>query len=248
MLKDFTQENFDIVIQAGQSNSEGTGFGDASAPFEPHPDIWYLNADMTISQAQERVWLNGIVGNFSLSFARRYVQEGRLAAGRKLLIIRAAVGGTGFADHRWGLQDDLFLHMMEMIRTALALNPANRLIALLWHQGETDAYNSVTQAVHEANLSALVNAVRAEFACPALPFLAGDFVPLWKQHNPTIIGETIQAMRQVCAQIGAARFVESDGLASNQENIGNEDDIHFCREALYTLGERYYEAFCTIVK
>ena len=46
--------------------------------------------------------------------------------GRKILILRTAVGGTGFRDHRWGMTDDLYLQMMEMIRTALSLNPKNR--------------------------------------------------------------------------------------------------------------------------
>ena len=32
MLKDFSKENYDIIIQAGQSNSEGFGFGKTDAP------------------------------------------------------------------------------------------------------------------------------------------------------------------------------------------------------------------------
>lgn len=41
---------------------------------------------------------NGIeaVGDFSLSFAKKYVESGMLKEGRKLLIVRTAVGGTGF--------------------------------------------------------------------------------------------------------------------------------------------------------
>ena len=32
MLTDFTTEKFDILIQAGQSNAQGTAFGDVSHP------------------------------------------------------------------------------------------------------------------------------------------------------------------------------------------------------------------------
>ena len=97
MLKNFSKEKFDIIIQAGQSNSEGCGFGVVENPFEPNELIWYLNRDFTISQAAERVIGNNIFGDFSLAFATCYIKNGFLTAPRKLLIIRAAVGGTGFS-------------------------------------------------------------------------------------------------------------------------------------------------------
>ena len=37
MLHDFTQDKFDIIIQAGQSNSQGYGFG-------PTDDTWRATA------------------------------------------------------------------------------------------------------------------------------------------------------------------------------------------------------------
>ena len=51
MLKDFTKERFDIFIQAGQSNSEGYGFGPAEHPYEPSEQVWYMNGDFTLTQA-----------------------------------------------------------------------------------------------------------------------------------------------------------------------------------------------------
>ncbi len=79
MLKDFTKENFDILIQAGQSNSEGHSFGPADAPYEPNDLVWYLNGDFTISMAAEKVNGNEIQGNCGLSFAREYLAAGCLA-------------------------------------------------------------------------------------------------------------------------------------------------------------------------
>jgi glutamate 5-kinase len=49
MLKDFTKEKFDIIIQAGQSNSQGTSFGDTSNPWIPDERVWYMNENDTIS-------------------------------------------------------------------------------------------------------------------------------------------------------------------------------------------------------
>ena len=103
MLMDFTKIPFDIILQAGQSNSEGCGFGAVRDPFEPDSRIWYLNNNFTVSMAAEVVWGNNAICNFSLPFAACYIKKGLLKEPRKLLIIRAAVGGTGFLD-RMGLK------------------------------------------------------------------------------------------------------------------------------------------------
>ena len=74
MLKDFTKEKFDIIIQAGQSNADGTGFGNTDEPYVPDGRVWYMNGDDTISLAVEKVNGNGIQSNFSLPFAREYIR------------------------------------------------------------------------------------------------------------------------------------------------------------------------------
>ena len=45
-----------------------------------------------------------------------------------------------------------------------------------------------------------------------------------------------------------AAFVETADLLSNNQKTSNGDDIHFCRESLYILGRRYYEAFEKLIK
>lgn len=243
MLRDFSKEKFDIIIQAGQSNSEGCGQGDTEKPYSPNENIWYLNNDFSISMAQERVWENSVVSDFSLSFAREYEESGKLMSGRKVLIIRAAVGGTGFLDNRWKPNDDLFLRMMKMITTALELNTANKLVALLWHQGETDASLNADFQTHYKNLSTLINNVRKTYKCKNLPFIAGDFVHHWKSENMKICEPVIDAIKEACSDIGNAIFIDTTGLQSNDQRIGNQDNIHFCREALYQLGVKYFKAY-----
>ena len=252
MFMNFTKEKFDIIIQAGQSNSEGYGFGLTDAPYQPDERVWYLNQDRTITLAAEKATGNGIQTNFALPFAREYLNAGKLADGRKLLIIRAAVGGTGFLDNRWKLTDDLYLQMMDMTRTALELNPENRLVALLWHQGETDAGCHATYEQHYRHLMTLVTSVREAFGTPALPFVAGDFVYHWRDMNTEICTPVLDAIRAVCNDCGRGGFVETDGLKSNtQENefhpLGwGDDPIHFSRRSVYELGQRYFAKFTEI--
>ena len=252
MLRDFTKETFDIIIQAGQSNAEGCGLGPVEFPYEPTDWVFYLNSDLTITQACERVVGNHIQSNFSLSFARKYLQNGHLPAGRKLLILRCAVGGTGFLDNRWGMTDDLYLQMMDMIRTALGMNQRNRLVAFLWHQGETDAILQASRDQHYYHLKQLLTSVRDSFGAANLPFVAGDFVPHWKQENIFICMPVVDAIRAVCRDCSDCGFVETHGLLSNtQEQYWKpeeiDDSIHFSRRALYALGERYYDRFGEMV-
>lgn len=245
MLRDFSKEEFDIIIQAGQSNSEGTGYGPAETPYERNDDTYYLNPDFSISQASELVEGNRIRGDFSLSFATAYRKAGLLREGRKLLIVRAAVGGTGFSDRRWGPEDDLFIRMMALTRTALALHPGNRPVALLWHQGETDSTLSAGYDRYYAALTNLVRLTREAFG-QDLPFIAGDFVEHWRRTTGDDFLPIQRALRAVCRDLDRAAFVETDGLLSNAQKLGGDDTIHFCRDALGELGNRYFKLYSAI--
>ena len=237
---------YDIIIQAGQSNSMGGGLGEVDAPYEINDAVWYFNSDFTFCEAFEREHEGELIGNFSLTFAQDYVKNGLLAEGRRLLIIRSAEGGSGFSDFRWGPDDDLQLRMIGMIAAALELNPENKLVAFLWHQGETDATLNATRDGHYKNLITLIDKVRTTFDDNELPFVAGDFVPHWKTENEAIAAPVIAAIRDVCADIGYAGFVETDGLLSNDEKIGDGNTSHFSREALYEMGRRYFREFMKI--
>jgi len=246
MLMDFTKKKFDIILQAGQSNAQGCGWGAVPKPFETNDKTWYLGQNFTIYTAQEEVWDNNAVCNFALPFSMKYIKKGLLDKDRNLLIIRAAVGGTGFLDKHWGMEDDLYLQMMEMIRTALALNSENRLVAFLWHQGETDATNNATLDGHYNNLLGLVQSVRKEFDCTSIPFIAADFVHDWKDCFLDICEPVISAIKAVCADIGNADFIETEGLTSNNQENGGEDTIHFSRKSMMELGEKYFDVFCKV--
>lgn len=248
MLSELSKGPYDIIIQAGQSNAEGSGFGPAPEPWVPDDRVYYLEPDLTLTRATERVWGDRIQSNFALAFARDYICSGLLAQGRKLLILRSAVGGTGFLDGRWHMEGDLYLHMLEMIRTALEMNSGNRLVAFLWHQGETDAILGATYAQHHRHLKDLLTSVRETFRAPQLPFVAGDFVHHWERENQAICDGVVGAMRDLCGELPHCGFVETDGLRSNTQEPGNVgldpvECIHFSREALYQLGHRYFEIF-----
>ena len=254
-------EKFDIIIQGGQSNAEGSGRGPSIYEYEPSDDIYYLNAPkkvenveggvgvtftgepFVLSIAKEREDANGKIGDFSLAFAKKYIADGKLEKGRKLLIIRSAVGGTGYAFGHWGVGKPLQEKMLGMTDYALSLNSENRIVAFLWHQGEHEAVYRTKPDDFKKYLLATIDAVRSRYALPALPFVCADFVQHWKMHNLDWCNPIIAKMKEITEEINDACFVETKGLLSNDRKHNNGDTIHFSREALHELGERYYMAY-----
>ena len=254
-------EKYDIIIQAGQSNAEGSGIGPVFQEnfYVPCSNIVYLtaetmvevengkvlvkypNTNFQIKIAEERTDGEKTWGDFALSFAKQYIDNGLCEAGRKLLIVRCGVGGTSFAQNHWGMQDVCYLKMLEMVDYALRLNASNRIVAFLWHQGESDVINHSNPKDYFHNLSTLLNSVRERYG--KIPFIAGDFVHDWRNKNLTICEPIIQEICRVVNINDLCAFVETDGLFSNNEKVNNGDDIHFCRDSLYWLGRRYYKAF-----
>lgn len=256
------REGFDIFILAGQSNAIGCGVGMAEEDYVPRKEICSLDVDINVvdtghglritypdtpfklTEARERIDEKGdVVGDLSLSFAAEYVKRGYLEAGRKVLLVRCAVGGTGFAKGHWGEEDILYLKMLEMVDYALALSPNNRIKGLLWHQGEHDAVEGNTPSVFHKQLKTLFENVKERYACPELPIIAGDFCHEWKNKNLEICNPIVHEIKEVIKEVGHAGFTESNGLLSNNQTVGNGDDIHFSKESLRILGKRYFQEY-----
>ena len=255
---------YDIVIQAGQSNAEGVGVGKIEDAYAPNDKVYYLTSKKKVEHTPERVVIEFydepfclelakeiksgdlIVSDFSLYFSRKYIESGFLKEGRKLLIVRAGIGGTGFKKGNWGVNSMLHNKMLEMTDYALSLHKGNKVVAFLWHQGEHDAFERNEPNTFERKLSEMVFGVRERYG--NIPFIAGDFVREWKQKNIELCTPIVEKIRRVTETVKNAGFVETEDLLSNNEKIGNGDDIHFCRESLVFLGERYCKLYCNLIE
>ena len=258
-------QKFDIIIQAGQSNADGTGYGPVSKEWEISPNIFYLNVEKTVEMlsdnmrityadtpfqlvpADERPSENGPIGDFSLTFSKAYEDAGYLQGDRKLLIIRAAIGGTGFKKGQWGIGNPLYVKLVEMVDYALAQNPENRVVALLWHQGEHDAFEKNPPETFKSQIKAQMQDIRDRYG-KNLPIIAGDFVNEWKSKNLDDCIPILEKIQETLVELGNGAFVQTADLPSNNQKISNGDDIHFCRESLHILGGRYFTAFESLEK
>lgn len=266
-------EKFDIIILAGQSNAEGSGFGEVENPYVETPmikkltggfdaevrqvsygnDYLYLNVfdEYTISNASERVIDGKTYGNLSLSFAQKYL-ENNLEKDRKILILYTAIGGTGFSKHHWCVGDSLHKRLLDMADCALKMNKENRIVAMLWHQGEHDAFEDSELNYNErrdkyvGNFSAFVKDVRSHLG--NIPIICGKFAKTWADENRLNCDAIYEATQLVCDSEGKMKVVETEDLHTSHMDTGSEDHIHFSRKALYQLGERYYKEYKKLIQ
>ena len=243
LLAEYREVEYDILLVAGQSNAYGVGRGDGD-PYPEDDRIVMLNDDLVIATAAERQVGGDAWNNFSLFFAKAYVEEGLLEEGRTLLILNMAIGGTGFKDHRWSPGKDLYERMVSTALAVLSLNSENRIVSVLWHQGETDAFLDSTYREYYGHLYDMIASLRTDLGLQGMPFIAGDFVPAWKEEAKADfpVDEVIAAARQALIDLPDCGFVETDGLSGNVN-----DAIHFSREANIELGRRYFDVYLTLI-
>lgn len=241
---------YDVIIVAGQSNAVGYGRGKYNylpskqvkevyrkekynkkqKPKFPLKQYVFKKANLRPKQA------NG----FCLYFADLYQKE-MLQEGRDLLILRTAVGGTGFSDSRWGLDDDLYLNTIDMAKQIIEGNANNKIIAVLWHQGESDVLSSASKSYYKDKLKKLIVGLRKDLNIPNLPFIAGEMVEEWYNYQEYGIN-MYEATIEVISELNNCAFVSSKGLCGN----GGNDIIHFSAESNMILGKRYYEQFINL--
>ena len=256
-------EKYHILLEAGQSNAEGYGHGPVETPYVPDPRILYFTAgdppageyhpkgEPRVCIAAERphpdLKPGDLRGDLALSFAQKYVEAGLLPPDRKLLIVRTAVGGTGFLKGYWRVGDPLYLRMLSMTDEAMALHPENRLVAFLWHQGEHEAAFQNDPERYHQQLKEVLESVRQRYEAPKLPILCGGFCREWAEENQPYCDNIMAVIRKVAEELGGD-YVETADLRSNNQKCGDGDTIHFCREDLQELGRRYFDAFTHLTK
>lgn len=265
-----TNEKFDIIVLAGQSNAGGCGAGETKYTYEPDEDIYVLKGDYTAT-AQKTEYGNeyldiklsneyytqiasqkGGCGSFALSFAQMY-KKNNLQHGRKILIVQTAIGGTGFAKNHWAVGEYIYDRMIKMVEYALSFNKENRIIAFLWHQGEHDSFENPTLNFEERKnfyydkLCAMIDGVREKFG--EVPFVGAGFTRLWFENYPEQCKAIYSAMDKIALNKSQVGFVSNtEDLLSNAETVFSQDKVHFSKEALYLLGLRYYKKWCEIKK
>ena len=171
--------------------------------------------------------------SIGLGFALAYA---RANPSHTVVLVPCARGGTGFFNNQWNPGDSLYDAAVDRINRCMGENPDFVFAGFLWHQGEADGVNKNTAAAYQANLTAMVAALRGgdvRAAAANTPFVLGDLrEDLNLQNAPEI--------RAIIAD--APNFLDYCGFAPSTGLTGH-DDRHFDAASLRTLGDRYYSAY-----
>jgi hypothetical protein len=230
------KEKFHLFLLAGQSNMAGRGAVE-NEDKTAHPRVWMLNKEGTWVPAVDPMHFDKPAAGVGLgkTFGAQ-IAEANLDI--VIGLIPCAVGGSPIEAWKPGVfYPPTKSHPWDdaVARTKTAMQ-AGTLKGILWHQGESDA-NDKQAPLYGAALLDLVARMRAEFAAPDVPFIAGQLgkfedVP-WNSATQSID----QTLRSLPDKAPRTAFVSAEGLRHKG------DKVHFDSASLREFGKRYAEAY-----
>jgi len=215
----------------GQSNMAGRGFLAEAHEIDTKNIILFRSGRWTAFHrpVQPDRSFSGV--NLAESFAEKYAAERGVSVG----LIPCADGGTCL--DQWQEGSLLYDNAVNCARLA---QRTSTIAGVLWHQGEGDCYDG-RQHVYYEKLEKIFAALRRDLDLYDVPFLVGglgDFIEIYGN------GGLAEGFRVVNPELERyAKDHEMTGFVSAKGLKPNPDNLHFCADALYEFGLRYYEEF-----
>ncbi len=162
---------------------------------------------------------------------------------RPVAVIKTAFSGTSVAgDWNAGLPgkaDACYRAMIDEAKAALAAAKSKDLIlrprAFVWVQGESDA-NAKDSSVYAANLTKMLQSLRADLGAPDLILLLGVNTRFGNGKN-AFMPKVVEAQKEVAATLPRARYVDTAGAETLPPS-----HTHFTAVGTLEIGRRYAEA------
>lgn len=242
-------EPCDIGIIAGQSIPVGRAFPIDSVldAFDPRVAV-FDQSDRTL-RAQFPLPHNGtIAGTTGESGTGPRSDEfglGRAPANRWVEITRRTLkllpmgrGNTGFLDGSgpWVEGGDLYVDLLNQVAAAKALNPANRIAFMIWHQGEAERTSQQNTDGHLQQLRNFFDTLRANLDEPELRILTAGISTDPAQADQLVRREQINAQIElVASEQPHTLFASAAGLTTYDTSHFNAADNRILDERLAAL-------------
>ena len=233
--------DYDVFLAAGQSNDGGQSQQAIEAEDQPYnPYIVQIGRDAsydkkTIAGVQELNHFSGASGpGFPFKFAQLYAATN---PNKKILIVPSAAANTGFASNDWNKGNARYEDAIDRVNTAMAYGTGTKTFkGILWHQGENDS--SLSEAAYAAALDQMISDMRTDItgATSSTPFVLGQLVPNFSG-----------AAGVKAAILDTPNRVANTAVVLNTDLTDRGDNIHYDRASLRILGQRYYDAFLTLI-
>lgn len=174
-------------------------------------------------------------------FARRYLAE---HPGETLGLVPCAVGGSPVSSWTPSPKGRRGINYRAALERARLAQKNGQIVAILWHQGETDAAKSSAarlMAEYPKAVAEIAAAFRRDLGLgESVPFIVGE-IGRWKRPGGDHAARINPAIGECARVIPNSACVSSEGLS-------RQDAHHFDSASVKTLGDRYYEAWKGLAK
>lgn len=245
------QPGYDIFLIAGQSNTHySLGFdptidtGDKRVKQLSRSEV--EEEDMKIKDAvpplDHHTKQPDRVG-FGMTFAKLYADK-ILNSNRQVLLIPSGYAGSAFHTNEWNKGGKLYEDAVKRVNFALENNKNSKLIAILWHQGESD----VGYPTYASALDTMINNMRTDITGDqsSTPFILGGMVPYWVNIEPgadaqqKIIADTVNRV----ANTGYVDPTKPTVITKSDDTV---DNIHYDAAGQREMGKRYFSEYLKLI-
>ena len=235
---------YDVILVAGQSNNY-YGFNlNELTPFVESKNIKQLgrvdSLNYQIIPANEPLQNHSLPvnkGGYVLTFANLYAKT-LLQENHKILIIPCAMSGSSFINNHWNKGDKYYEDAIERTKFILSHYRKSKLIAILWHQGESDEQN----LDYQIDLDNFISNIKTDLISQKTPLILGGMVPFWVKQNTKRIAiqNIIKSTPNRLTNTGYAN-PEFPFIIEKSDNSINS--IHYNAKGLRELGQRYFTEY-----
>ena len=158
----------------------------------------------------------------------------------KILIIPSAKGSTSFDANNWNQGNAYYNDAVTRTNLAMTQNPTFIFKGILWHQGESDQNN----LNYQLNLDTFISNIRTDInvANSNTPFVLGGHLNAWHISNAN------RTNIQNIVKDTPNRVVKTAFASSDLPTVLlGQDYVHFSSDASIELGNRYYDAYNTLL-
>ncbi len=222
------------VLLIGQSNMAGRGYLYEVTPIY-NENIFMLRNGRWQMMTEPIHFDRSVAGaGPAASFAQAWCSANK---DEQIGLIPCAEGGTCIDE--WDRKGPLFRHAVSEAKFAME---TSELIAILWHQGESDSCGGRYKNYYQ-KLSTLVTSLRKELDVPEVPFIVGG---LGDYLGKSGFGKSSVEYNFINQELH--KYAENNRncyFVTGKELNPNPDGIHINAESQRRFGIRYFEAYRT---
>jgi hypothetical protein len=168
--------------------------------------------------------------------------------GRRLNIVKLAVGGTSIYDWAkvWNprvsfrmadsrIRQSLYTLLKRQLELSDILEGDNKVSAFIWMQGERDARFTGAANAYFANMSRFIEDLRRDYNSPNACFILGRINPPIRHHLAVNIVR--HAQEQLACRVRATHYITTDDLQKATDNL------HYNTQGQMRLGRRFADEY-----